>query len=326
MRKMLLKMVLSIGAGLMAVAPQAWAADRVNVGSAHKGFWDMTIVAFGKDAGIFKKHDIDLNILWTDGGADTIQAIVSGSIDIAVGNGTLGVLGAYSKGAPIELLSSTMTGASDLFWYVKGSTPIKSFEHPDIKTAAFSKPGASTHLIVEALVREAKRDIKLVPAGGPSAALTQVMSGQIDVGWAAVPFGIDRTDSGEIRIIATGNDVPGVKEQSVRVTIANRNFLQAHPGIVKRFMAAYKETIDWAYNSDAALMTWAEMVGIDPRVAKRARDFGYPHEALQLFPVRGIESSMKEAVQYGRLAKPMTAEAIKTFLAPSIKMEADLNG
>lgn len=326
MHKMLSKMVLSIGVAVFAATPAAWAADKINVGSAHKGFWDMTLIAFGEDAGIFKKHDLDLNILWTDGGADTIQAIVSGSIDIAVGNGTLGVLGAYSKGAPIELLASTMTGASDLFWYVKGETPIKGFDHPDIKTAAFSKPGASTHLIVEALVREAKRDIKLIPAGGPSAALTQVMSGQIDVGWAAVPFGIDRTDSGEIRIIATGNDVPGVKDQSVRVTIANRGFLQNHPDVVKRFMKAYKETIDWAYNSDDALVTWAELVGIDPRIAKRARGFGYPQEALQLFPVRGIESSMKEAVQYGRLSKPMTADEITKFLAPSVKMEAEING
>ncbi len=43
--------------------------------------------------------------------------------------------------------------------------------------------------------------------------LTQVMSGQIDVGWSAPPFGIDRVQKGEIVIIARGNEVQQIKDQ-----------------------------------------------------------------------------------------------------------------
>lgn len=324
MRAFLSKVALCAGAALFALVPPALATDKINVGSAHKGFWDMTLIAFGQEAGIFKKHDIDLNIFWTDGGADTDQAIISGSIDLAVGTGTMGALSAYAKGAPIELLAATMTGASDLFWYVKGDTSIKSLKSPEIKTLAYSRPGSATHLIAEALVHGLSGDIKLIAAGGPSATLTQVMSGQIDVGWAAVPFGIDRTESGELRIIASGNDAPRVKNQSIRVTIANRRFVENNPDVVKRFMAAYKETIEWAYTSDDALKMWAALLKIDLELARRARAYGYPREALQLFPIRDIKDSVNDAVQFGRLKKALTDKEIKQLLLTSLKLEQEL--
>jgi len=47
---------------------------------------------------------------------------------------------------------------------------------------------------------------KLTAMGGPAANLTAVMSGQVDVGWAAPPFGLDQLDKGDIRVVATGND------------------------------------------------------------------------------------------------------------------------
>ena len=42
------------------------------------------------------------------------------------------------------------------------------------------------------------------------------MSGQIDVGWSAPPFGLDQLDDGKIRIIASGNDASVFKGQTVR--------------------------------------------------------------------------------------------------------------
>ncbi len=48
---------------------------------------------------------------------------------------------------------------------------------------------------------------KAIATGGPPGTLTQVMSGQIDIGWAAPPFGLDQLDKKEkSRIIASDND------------------------------------------------------------------------------------------------------------------------
>lgn len=306
------------------LAAPAVAADLVRVANSQKGFWDQTLIEFGDQKGIFDKHDIDLEILWTDGGADAQQAVISGSMDVAVGTGALGVISAHSKGAPIEILSSSMTGSSDLFWFVKSDSEIQSFADTDGKTVSFSRPGSSSNLIAAALVADAGTDAKLVPTGGPAATMTQVMSDQIDVGWSAVPIGLDREASGEIRVIASGNDAPGVKEQSVRVHIVNSNFLEQNRDVVKRFLQAYQETLDWAYETDEALKMWAEMNDLTLEEAKAARDRGYPREALQLYPIQGMDKNIQEALDNKRLDEPLTEEQVNEMMAVSEEFEASL--
>ena len=309
---------LSVGAALLgatAICGAAWAADLVRVANSQKGFWDQTLIQFGDEAGIFDKHDIDLEILWTDGGADAQQAVVSGSMDVAVGTGILGVISAWDKGAPIEIIAASMTGSPDLYWYVKNDSEIQSMADTGGKTVAFSRPGSSTNLILAKLVAEAGTDAELVPTGGPAATMTQVMSDQIDVGWSAVPVGLDREASGDIRVIATGNDAPGVKEQTVRVQIVNENFLEENPDVVRRFLEAYQETLEWAYGGDEALRKWAEMNDLTLEEARSARDRGYPREALQLHPIQGMDLNIQEAVENDRLEEPLSEERVSEMLS-----------
>lgn len=313
--------LIALGMTVAFAAPVA-AADLVRVANSQKGFWDQTLIEFGDQNGIFEKHDIDLDILWTDGGADAQQAVISGSMDVAVGTGALGVISAHSKGAPIEIISSSMAGSSDLFWFVKSDSEIQSFADTNGKTVAFSRPGSSTNLVAAALVEAAGTDAKLVPTGGPAATMTQVMSDQIAVGWSAVPVGLDREQSGEIRVIASGNDAPGVKEQSVRFHIANANFLKQNPDVVKRFLAAYKETLDWAYDTDEALKLWAEMNNLTLEQAKSARDRGYPREALQLYPIQGMDRNIQDALDNKRLDEPLSEEQVTKMMAVSKELEA----
>ncbi len=311
-------------AAATVLSGSALAADTVRVANAQKGFWDQTIIMFGDEAGIFDKHDIDLEILWTDGGADAQQAVISGSMDVAFGTGMLGVISAWAKGAPVEIISASMTGSSDLYWYVKSDSDIQSMADTSGKTVAFSRPGSSTNLVSAKLVAAAGTDAELVPTGGPAATMTQVMSGQIDVGWSAVPIGLDRETSGDIRIIASGNDAPGVAEQTVRVQIVNRNFLENNEDVVKRFTEAYQEVLDWAYSDDEALGKWAEMNNLALEDARSARDRGYPKEALQLYPLQGMDANVQEAVDNGRLDEPLSEEQIAEMTATAKKLHGDM--
>lgn len=312
-------------AGLLAFAAQgASAQDLVKVANAQLGFWDQTIIQFGDEAGIFDKHDIDLEILWTDGGADAQQAVISGSMDVAIGTGMLGVISAWAKGAPIKVIAASMTGSPDLFWYVKSDSDIQSMADTGGATVGFSRPGSSTNLVSAKLVAAAGTDAELVPTGGPAATMTQVMSDQIDVGWSAVPVGLDREASGDIRIIASGNDAPGVSNQTVRVQIANANFLEQNPDVVRRFLEAYQETLEWAYSGDEALQKWAEMNDLELEEARAARDRGYPPEALQLHPLQGMDQNIEEAVENDRLEEPLSEEQVTDFLATATEFEQTL--
>jgi NitT/TauT family transport system substrate-binding protein len=301
-----------------ALAASAWTAradDTLKVAAGQRGNWDTSISEVGQRAGIFKKHGIVLEILWTQGGGETQQAVISGSVDIGVATGVMGVLGAYSKGAPVRIIGAETTGASDLYWYVLASSPIKTLKDSSGKTIAFSTKGSSTDGIVRALM--AQYDLKAVPTatGGPAPTLTQVLSGQIDIGWSAPPFGLQQLDEGKIRIVASGNDASVFKGQTVRLTITNVKTLQERKAVIDRYMKAYRETIDWMYSDDpAALKTYADFVGISVATAKRTRDGFFPKPAVDPDHIVGLDTIVHDAVDLKYTATPLTKEQLAQLI------------
>ena len=300
------------------LATCAWtvqAEDTLKVAAGQRGNWDTSISEVGQRAGIFKKHGIVLDILWTQGGGETQQAVISGSVDIGIATGIMGVLGAFSKGAPVRIISAETTGASDLYWYVLSTSPIKSLKDTDGKTIAFSTKGSSTDGIVAALVKEYNLKAKPTSTGGPAPTLTQVLSGQIDVGWSAPPFGVKQLDEGQIRIIASGNDASAFKGQTVRINIATADTLAKRGDAIARYMKAYRETVDWMYSDDpAALKTYAEFVGIPVEMAKRTRDQFFPKSAVDPDKVVGLEQIVKDAVDLKFTATQLTPEQLATLI------------
>src|SRR6188508_722016 len=255
---------------LCSAMPIANAQDTLKVAAGQRGNWDTTVAEMGQRAGIFKKHGLVLEILWTQGGGETQQAVISGSVDIGVAPGIMGVLSAFSKGAPVRIIGAETTGASDLYWYVPSASPIKTLKDTDGKTIAYSTNGSSTHGIVTALMKQYDLKAKPTATGGPAPTLTQVMSGQIDVGWSAPPFGLDQLDAKQIRIIASGNDASAFRGQTVRLLITNTQTLQGKKAVLDRFMKAYRETIDWMYSDDPTMWkVYSEFVGISVEKAKR---------------------------------------------------------
>jgi NitT/TauT family transport system substrate-binding protein len=132
--------------------------------------------------------------------------------------------------------------------------------------------------------------------GGPAANLTAVMSGQIDVGWAAPPFGLDQLDAKEIRIIATGNDAEAFKGQTVRLNIVNANYLQAHKDVVDRYMKAYRETVNYMYSDPNALKIYSDWLKITEAKAKRKRDDFFPRASVEPDKITGLDTIVKDAV------------------------------
>jgi len=292
----------------------AAAQDTLKLAVGQRGNWDTSVAEVGQRAGIFKKHGLTLEILYTQGGGETQQAVISGSVDIGVAAGIMGVLSAYSKGAPVRIIAAETTGAADLFWYVPASSPIKSLKDTEGKTIAYSTNGSSTHGIVSAFIKQYDLKAKPVATGGPAPTLTQVMSNQIDVGWSAPPFGLDQLDQGKIRIVAVGNDASVFKGQTVRITIANAQALQARKPVFERFMKAYRETIDAMYADPAMLKLYAEFVGISEPLAKRTRDDFFPKEAINPDRIVGLDAIMPDAVTMKYVTAPLTREQLSELI------------
>jgi NitT/TauT family transport system substrate-binding protein len=291
---------------VLGPATAASADDTVNLAIGQRGNWDTSVSEVGQLAGIFKKHGLNLAIVYTNGAGETQQAVISGSVDIGIAAGVMGVLGAYSKGAPVRVIGAETTGAGDLFWYVKADSPIKSLKDTDGKIIGYSTNGSSTHGIVTAFMSQYHLTSKPTALGGPSANLTAVMSGQVDVGWAAPPFGLDQLDQKQIRIIATGNDAEAFKGQTVRLNIANASYLQAHKDVVARYMRAYRETVDYMYTDPNALKVYSEWLKITQAKAQRTRDDFFPRQSIEPDRITGLDTIVKDAAALKFTAAELT--------------------
>jgi NitT/TauT family transport system substrate-binding protein len=302
-------------ASLIAAAVASGAsAETLKVAVAQRGFWNSSFIEFALQQGFFKQEGLEIEILYTQGGASTLTPVIAGSLDIAMTNGTLGVIAAYAKGLPVKIISAEATGAPDAFWYAKAESGIKSIKDTNGKTVAFSSPGSSTNLIILQLINQEKATPKLVAAGGAPATLTQVMTGQLDVGWSVPPFVLQQLAEGKLQIIARGSDVAAIKNQTIRVNVANANALKEKRDAFVRYMRALSRAIDWAYTGDAAIDAYAALAKVPRALAQRTRDEFYPKESLQLTEVKGLDLTLKQALEYKYLAAPMSVADVQKGL------------
>jgi NitT/TauT family transport system substrate-binding protein len=309
-----MRKTLAVLAVLAATVATSADAETLKVAVAQRGFWNSSFIEFGLRQGFFKEAGLDIEILYTDGGASTLTPVIAGSLDIAMSNGTLGVIAAYSKGAPVKIISAEATGAPDAFWYSRPESNIKSIKDTEGKTVAFSSPGSSTNLILLQLVAQENVKPKLVATGGAPATLTQVMSGQIDVGWAVPPYVLQHLTEKRAQIIAKGSDVKAVAQQTIRVNVANANALKEKRDAFVRFVKALSRSIDWAYADNRSIDMYAEMAKVPRELAQRTRDEFYAKESLQLSEVRGLELTLKQALEFKYITAPLAEEKVRAEL------------
>ena len=303
------KLVFAVAAvGWLAATPVS-AVDKLKIAVGQREIWHGAPAALGERAGIFRKHDLDLDLLFTSGSGETMQATIAGSVDIGVAAGTFGVMGAYAKGAPIRIIGAESTG-EDAYWYVRAESPVKSMADMKGRTMAYSTNGSSTHANALAFVELYKVDARLVATGGFPATFTMVMSGQIDAGWSAPPYAMEALRKGEIRVIVRSAELPLVKGHTVRVLIANKAGLDGRPDVYRRFMRAYRETVDWMYASDEAPKIYAEFAKISIEDARRVREEFDPKEMLIPDRVLGLNALVPDAVKFKYLSQPLTANQL----------------
>ena len=303
-----------MAATLGAAQDYAEAADKLKVAISQRGFWDSSFLEFAEKEGFLKAADLDVEFFYTEGGGQTLQIINSGSVDVAMSNGLLGTLGAYTKGAPIRVISAQMTGAHELFWYVRADNRIRSLKDADGKSIAFSAPGSSSNLILLTLLKQASSKARPVGTGGLPGTLTQVMTGQIDIGWAVPPFALRELQENKIVIVARAREATELKDQTIRVNIANVEALKTKRAAITRLMQVYDRAIEWSYSNPKAIDYFAEFAKVPREIAKQAVDDFYPKAALQIGEIRDLELTLKDALQNKFITSAMTPKDVEGMI------------
>jgi len=293
----------------------AFAEDMLKIAIGQINNWENQAPTLGQEAGIFKKHGLVIEATGTQGTGETIQPVIAGSADLGAGVGAAAVMRAFSKGAPVRILAPMFTGTGDLYWYVKSDSKIQSIKDwtPET-TVAYSTSGSTSNNIVVAFMSELGAKGKPTATGGPPATLTAVMSGQVDVGWAAPPFGLQEMKEGKIRIVARGSDVPSLRGQTVRLLIVNANSLKTKHDAVMRFMDAYREAVDWMYSDPKAVEMYSQKIHRPVDLLKESMDKFQPKETLQTDEFKDLDGAVRDAVILKFLDKPLTKEQLAELI------------
>ena len=297
------------------VSQQTFAADQLKLAIGQRGLWDSSFAEIGTEFGIFAKHGLELQVFYTSGGGETQQAVISGSADIGVSPGTLGVLGAFSKGAPIRIIAGEATGTAE-YYFVRADSPVqKDFKgvRPEM-TLAYSTNGSGTHITALRFMKDYGFQAKLTATGNVPATFTSVMSGQVDIGFSTPPFGLDALNEGRSRLIALANDLPSIRNQTVRLIIANATDLAKRREVYDRFIKAYREVIDWMYADPRAIEAFAKYASISPATARTVRDNFYPKSMLQLDEVKGMPELMQDAIAFKYIPQALTPAQLDELL------------
>ena len=220
-----------------------------------------------------------------------------------------------SRAAHRSVPSARTSPARAIYFYVRADSPIKSLKDATEKTTiSFSTNGATTHTIVLGYAKELGFKGAPTSTGGMPATLTQVMSGQIDIGWGSPPFGLREIEDGKIRVIASGNDVPSLRGQTIRIETVNANVLTNRKDAMLRFVRAYRETLDWMYSDPKAIEMYADAIKVPVVIAKTAVDNYQPKSARQFDRILDIDQLMTTAVALKYLDAPLTKEQLAEFI------------
>lgn len=302
--------LIAVAAALLAAGPAA-AQTKLVVATPHGLLFD-TAVPFlvADEKGFFREAGLSVEKVNVSGGGENVQALVSGSVQIALGTGIFAVLSAFEKGAPVRIVSAEMTGTPDIYWYVAAASPLRRLEDLAGKRVAFSNPGSSTHMAVLAMIEQARaKGLALpqaVPTGSPPDTLTAVKTGQVDVGWAAVPLWLDQLDRGELRIVVKGSEIARLTDVTIRVNFTSADVIEKQPAAVRNFFRAYQRGLEFAFaQREETVRLWVKAgLKLSESIAMKSYEFHAP-APMALKPVKGIAQTMEDAVRFNFLKAPL---------------------
>jgi NitT/TauT family transport system substrate-binding protein len=308
---------------LSGVASSGWAAaarTKIIVVVPHRILFTVALPVYvAQEKGFYKENNIEVDAVFTRGGGENVQAVVSGDAQIGLGTGTLAVISAFVKKAPIKIAAAEITGM-DAFWYVQSSTPIRKMEDLAGKKVAYSRPGASSHMAVLAIADQIKakglKPAEPVSLGGIPEVYTAVRTGQTDAGWSVAPFQLDLVEKGELRVVVKGEEITALKEITPRVHFLNNAFAAKNPDAVRGFFRAQQRALDYMFENKAdAAKIWirrAEMKYPEAAVLK-TWDY-YNRAAMTLKPIRGLQATIEDGIRNKFLTQPLTQAEINNLI------------
>ncbi len=301
----------------------SWAASprsKVVLVVPHRVLFTVAVPVYvAQEKGFYKENGIEVDAVFTKGGGENVQAVVSGDAGIGLSTGVFAVLSAFEKGAPVKIASAEIAGM-DAFWYVLGNSPIRKMEDLAGKRIGYSRPGSSTHMAALAIVNQVKakglKPPEPVSLGGVPDSFTGVKTDQADAGWSVPPFMLDRVEKGELRIVVRGSEIEALNNITMRVHFVNTDFAAKQPEAVRGFFRAHQRAVAFMLDHpEETTDIWIRKADLKlPKSAVLKTWEFYSKAAMAMKPIKGMKESVEDAVKLKFLKQPLPQSEIDRLI------------
>ena len=235
----LLLLLISLMFGAVPVAAQL---TPLKVG--HNSFTDESVLYLGRDAGLFKKHGIHLELIFIPGGSLSMQALIGKSLDLLLSGGTPFVY-AQLKGADLKIIAGLVNKMPYAF---VARENINSAEQLKGKKVGISRFGSNTDFVVKLALTEMelqpKKDVQIIQAGGSDARMVALKTGAIDATVLTPELAMITHRFGSRTLLDFVEK--GMEYQHIAL-MGRSDFLKSQTEPVKRFMRGYLESIQYYF-------------------------------------------------------------------------------
>lgn len=193
-----------------------------------------------KDTRLFEKHGLDVDVVLIENGTITIQALIAGETDLAMGGGTVAVSSALG-GSDLVSISSI---ESRLPYGLLAQKDIKSIDQLKGKRHAISRFGSvadlGSRLILQKFGLVPDKDVTLLQIGGTSTRLAALSKRTVDSTILTPEFFLVAKKAGFTILVDPTQykiDFPQLE------VITTRSYLKNRPEVATRYMRAIVEGI-----------------------------------------------------------------------------------
>lgn len=291
LKSKLVFVALVAGWALLLPVAAVRAEDTVTVGKADAASTSFLPVHVGDKVGIFKKHGLALKISDFTGGSKLSQAITAGSIDIGLGAGTEMAL--VAKGAPMKAVCDGLSPIPFIGIAVPYDSPVKTVDQLKGKKIGISSAGSLTDWLTKQLNQHqgwsgADAASAVAIGNGAAAVIAAFRTKAIDADLSVTSNVFNWEEKKEGRLLIPASDFVG--NIAASTTYASQHFIDTNPDALRRFLAAWLETIDYLTTHKAeTVKIESEVTGYSENVmakeydltaTKFSRDCKFDAEAL----------------------------------------------
>lgn len=322
----LLFVALALLLAQLSLVPKAPAQmTRLNVGYSALSA-DQLPAWVAKDAGIFAKHGLDVQLIYFTGGSTAILALVSGDVPITQVSGP-GLVSSVLGGSDAVFVAA---GIISLNYVLMGKPGVKTIDQLKGGTLAISRFGSATDSIARFALKNVGlsvgKDVTLIQVGSGPERLSALQTGRVTAAVINPPSSFIAEKRG-MAVLADVAQMGLVFQHTGAAT--TKKFIREHNDIVRRYVSAHVEAVHrmWT-DKEATIRALGKYMGsgLDREILDRSRE-NVMHETLypkkQYPSLEGLKTVIEDLAERDPRAKTVKPEQ---FVDMSFIRELDQSG